>query len=207
MCGYNNMNWGKEDYFQDTAYVSPEVADWIVEKGFVAVALDMLTDGVPDLHVHRTLLGNGIYIVECLTNYYAVPDDLKNATLIVAFEIADGRLLKPPINAADLIADYTAARAVVLGGYAACMMASKDLAEETVSLYRNGNLLRVADTNDVGGNPLKPFIWLANQLLAEGRFLRKGDLVMSGALLATSIAKGDRFKAIGKHFGQAAVSF
>ena len=64
--------------------MSPEVADWIVEKGFVAVALDMLTDGVPDLHVHRTLLGNGIYIVECLTNYYAVPDDLKNATLIVA---------------------------------------------------------------------------------------------------------------------------
>lgn len=126
---------------------------------------------------------------------------------VLAFEIADGRLLKPPINAADLIADYTAARAVVLGGYAACMMASKDLAEETVSLYRNGNLLRVADTNDVGGNPLKPFIWLANQLLAEGHFLRKGDLVMSGALLATSIAKGDRFKAIGKHFGQAAVSF
>lgn len=84
MCGYNNLNWGKEDYFKDTAYVSPELAHWIVEKGFVLAALDMLTDGVPELTTHRTLLGNGIYIVECLTNYYAVPDDLKEATLIVA---------------------------------------------------------------------------------------------------------------------------
>ena len=84
MCGYNNANWGKSDYFQDTAYVSGELAKWIVDKGFVAVALDMLTDGVPELPTHRTLLGNGVYIVECLTNYYEVPDDLKTATLIVA---------------------------------------------------------------------------------------------------------------------------
>lgn len=84
MCGYNNLNWGKPDYFSNTAYVSGELAKWIVENGFVLVALDMQTDGGGVLDTHRTLLSNGIYIAECLTNYYAVPDDLKTAQLIVA---------------------------------------------------------------------------------------------------------------------------
>ena len=44
----------------------------------------MQTDGGGVLDTHRTLLSNGIYIAECLTNYYAVPDDLKTAQLIVA---------------------------------------------------------------------------------------------------------------------------
>lgn len=84
MCGYNNLNWSKPDYFDDVAYVSAELAQWIVDKGFVLAALDMLTDAKGKLDTHLTLLGNGIYIAECLTNYDAVPDDLKTAQLVVA---------------------------------------------------------------------------------------------------------------------------
>ncbi len=84
MCGYNNDNWGKDDYFSDSAYVSPELAQWVVDKGFALVGLDMLTDGLPGLPTHRILLGAGVYILECLTNYEAIPEGTTISTLITA---------------------------------------------------------------------------------------------------------------------------
>ena len=84
MCGYNNAHWSKSDYYENTAFVSPELAQWIVDKGFVLVGLDMLTDGLEGSPCHRIFLNNGVYIAECLTNYYEVPDDLTTAILIVA---------------------------------------------------------------------------------------------------------------------------
>ena len=85
MCGYNNALWGSDEYYSDhTAYVSPELAAWIVEKGFVLVGLDMLTDGLPGFPVHHKLLDNHVYILECLTNYDAIPEGVSIMTLITA---------------------------------------------------------------------------------------------------------------------------
>lgn len=84
MCGYNDYKWTKDDYFKDTAYVSPELAQWVVDKGFVLVGLDMLTDGLPGLPTHKTLLSNGVYILEYLANYDALPEGFSTAFLITA---------------------------------------------------------------------------------------------------------------------------
>lgn len=84
MCGYNNANWGSNEYYTDTAYVSTELAQWIVEKGFSLVGLDMLTDALPGFPVHHTLLDNHVYILECLTNYDAIPEGVSVMTLITA---------------------------------------------------------------------------------------------------------------------------
>lgn len=84
MCGYNNANWGSEEYYTDTAYVSTELAEWIVEKGFALMGLDMLTDGLPGFPVHQVLLNNHVYILECLTNYPAIPEGVSTMTLITA---------------------------------------------------------------------------------------------------------------------------
>ena len=64
--------------------MSPELAQWIVDKGFALVGLDMLTDGLPNLPTHRILLGAGVYILECITNYDAIPDGTSMLTLITA---------------------------------------------------------------------------------------------------------------------------
>lgn len=84
MCGYNDAKWTKESYFQNVAYVSPELAQWIVDKGFVLVGLDMLTDGLPGLPSHKTLLGNSVYILEYLANYDAIPEGMSTSFLVTA---------------------------------------------------------------------------------------------------------------------------
>jgi len=128
--------------------------------------------------------------------------------IALAFELASGRLLTPPGHAADLIADYTAARGIVLGSRTNDMNLIRSLADEAVTLSCNERVVRTGDTTDVLGNPLKPFVWLANQLLVQGCFLKRGDLVMTGALVATTeIEAGDRFAAASEKLGSVEIQF
>jgi 2-oxo-3-hexenedioate decarboxylase/2-keto-4-pentenoate hydratase len=45
---------------------------------------------------------------------------------------------------------------------------------------------------DVLGHPFEALAWLANQLAAQGRVLRAGDLVLTGSIVQTNwVAVGD----------------
>ncbi len=68
--GYTDKNWGKEDYFKVSPYLSVDAAEWMVEKGIAMVAIDFQTDkpGDASFPVHNILLRNEIYILEYLTN-------------------------------------------------------------------------------------------------------------------------------------------
>lgn len=62
--------WGKANYFSDAPYLTEDAAQWIVEKGVILVAIDFQTDKPRDVTypVHKKLLGNGVVIVEYITN-------------------------------------------------------------------------------------------------------------------------------------------
>lgn len=68
--GYTDANWGKEDYFKVSPYLSIDAAEWMVKKEIAMVAIDFQTDkpGDASFPVHNILLSNEIYILEYLTN-------------------------------------------------------------------------------------------------------------------------------------------
>ncbi|MEW6398877.1 MAG: cyclase family protein [Bacillota bacterium] len=75
--GYTTRNWGRRDYFSASPYLTQDAAEWIVRQGFCLVAIDFQTDrpGDASFPVHKTLLGNGVIIVEYLTNVEAITRD------------------------------------------------------------------------------------------------------------------------------------
>lgn len=65
------------DYYTKAPYLAQDLADWLVTNRFRAVGLTNPPDKVEqprhgDAPIHRTLLGNGVLIVENLTNLDAV---------------------------------------------------------------------------------------------------------------------------------------
>ncbi len=66
------------------------------------------------------------------------------------------------------------------------------LADIDVVLYRNGVETGRGVGADAGGHPARALSWLVDQLVAQGRALRAGDLVITGGLAAAvPIEPGD----------------
>ncbi|MCL1928683.1 MAG: cyclase family protein [Treponema sp.] len=68
--GYTDKNWGKEDYFQVSPYLTGESAEWMLGKEICMVAIDFQTDKPGDaaFPVHNTLLSKEVYILEYINN-------------------------------------------------------------------------------------------------------------------------------------------
>ena len=82
--GYTDERYGTPNYFQEAPYLTPDAADWIIEKGFVLVGLDFQTDqpGNKAQPVHNKLLPRDIYILEYICNCHQLPE--KEVFLAVA---------------------------------------------------------------------------------------------------------------------------
>ncbi|MGB9680107.1 MAG: cyclase family protein [Thermoanaerobacteraceae bacterium] len=66
-----NKYWGKEDYFTKFPYLTEELANFLIRKKVKVVGFDTLSPEpveTIDFPIHHMLLGNGIGIVENLTN-------------------------------------------------------------------------------------------------------------------------------------------
>ena len=37
--------------------------------------------------------------------------------------------------------------------------------------------------SDVNGHPVEPMVWIANALLSRGKYLKAGDLVITGSMI------------------------
>ncbi len=76
-----SQHFGTMKYYTDIPYLSEDAARWVVEQGIRLIAMDTpMPDnpkngrGTPnDSPNHKTLLGNGVIIVEYLTNLHEVP--------------------------------------------------------------------------------------------------------------------------------------
>jgi kynurenine formamidase len=80
-----NSDWARrmyntESYYSKAPYLETETAKWLVDQGITAVGLDNPPDAGAtheprpgDCPVHRTLLENGVCLIENLTNIEKIP--------------------------------------------------------------------------------------------------------------------------------------
>jgi len=68
--GYTDNNWGKDDYFSVSPYLTADAAEWMVGKGICMVAIDFQTDkpGDATFPAHNVFLKNDVYILEYISN-------------------------------------------------------------------------------------------------------------------------------------------
>ena len=115
--------------------------------------------------------------------------------VIPALEIIDSRVREWKIKLPDTVADNASSARIVLGGVLTSP-ASIDLRTVGMVMEKNGEVLGTAAGSAVLGHPANAVAWLANKLAAYGIPLRKGEVILSGALTAAApVAAGDFFRA------------
>jgi 2-keto-4-pentenoate hydratase len=144
------------------------------------------------------LAGPGVTTVNALMAIGAV---------LPAIEVVDSRISDWRIRIGDTVADNASSARVVVGSRAVPAM-SIDLCHLGVLFYRNGSPVESGAGAAVLGNPARCVAWLANTLGSLGSGLRRGDVVLSGALhRMVPVRAGDSFRAEFAHLGGVSVSF
>ncbi|OPL08673.1 MAG: 2-keto-4-pentenoate hydratase [delta proteobacterium ML8_F1] len=124
-------------------------------------------------------------------------EDVHRATdyVLASFEIVDSRIRDWQIGLVDTVADNASSGVFVLGTNKVALE-GVDLKAVEMSLYKNGELVNTGNGAAALGDPAYCVAWLANKMHEFGIVLKKGEIILSGALSAALTAeKGDRFRA------------
>lgn len=100
---------------------------------------------------------------------------------VAAIEIVDSRIAEWKISFADTVADNGSSAYFVLGERRAPLQ-GLDLYSCGMVLERNGEVASIGAGAACLGHPLEAAAWLARILASRGSALRKGDIVLTGAL-------------------------
>jgi 2-keto-4-pentenoate hydratase len=115
--------------------------------------------------------------------------------VMAAIEIVDSRIANWKITFADTVADNGSSAFYVLGQERK-PLAGLDLWTCGMALEVNGEVVSLGAGVACLGHPLNAATWLARTLAARGESLRKGDVVLTGALgPMVGIGPGDFVKA------------
>lgn len=136
-------------------------------------------------------------------------EDVINATdyVAAAIEIVDSRITNWKINIIDTIADNASSGRYVISDKKVNPK-DMDLKKVTMKLYKNGEKINEGVGADVLGDPAYAVAWLANTLYEYGVVLKKGEVVLSGAITAALPAEsGEEYKAVFSELGDIAVRF
>ncbi len=113
----------------------------------------------------------------------------------VAIEIVGSRIENWNIKITDTIADNASASHFVLGDEK-IDMSCIDLENCQMKMFKNGDLVSEGTGKACMGNPLNAVIWLAQTMQKNDNPLKKGDIVLSGALgPMTDLIPGDEISA------------
>jgi 2-keto-4-pentenoate hydratase len=124
-----------------------------------------------------------------------------------ALEIIDSRIADWRIKLVDTIADNASSAAVILGPESP-WTGELDLRSVRCHFYLNDELVGTGDGSAVMGDPLEAVGWLARLLIAKGRQLRAGEIVIPGALTgAVAIEQGDTVRATFEGIGSVWCAF
>jgi 2-keto-4-pentenoate hydratase len=127
--------------------------------------------------------------------------------VLPAIEVVDSRIADWRIRLADTVADNASAARVVLGARIT-PVAGLDLRLVGVLFHRNGVPIDSGAGAAVLGNPATCVAWLANRLGVQGAGLRRGDVVLPGALhRMVPVRPGDVFQARFAHLGSVTAQF
>jgi 2-keto-4-pentenoate hydratase len=113
-----------------------------------------------------------------------------------AIEVPDSRYTDfTAVGAAQLIADCACACWYRIGDAVTREWQRDDLVQHAVSAYRNGELAASGRGANVLGDPRIALAWLVNELIAHGRQIAAGDVVMTGTcVVPLTVAPGDRVR-------------
>lgn len=112
-----------------------------------------------------------------------------------AIEIVGSRIENWDIKITDTIADNASSSHFVLGEKPV-ELKDIDLKNCQMQLYLNDEKASEGQGKDCLGNPLNAVLWLAQKMQELNNPLRKGEIILSGALgPMVSISKADRIKA------------
>jgi 2-keto-4-pentenoate hydratase len=139
----------------------------------------------------------------------ASPDDVAAATAsaVAAIEIVDSRIADWRISFADTVADNGSSAFFVLGDEAK-PLAGLDLYTCGMVLEVNGVPASLGAGAACLGHPLEAAAWLARTLAAAGDPLRKGDIVLTGALgPMVTLNPGDHVRAMIGGLGTVSFSY
>jgi len=114
------------------------------------------------------------------------------ATCMPAFELIEDRGADyGDLDAESILTDRCWCAGVVLGAPVTDWQGI-DLAATPVALTWNGEIVDEGIAGDSMGHPFEGLAWTANHLAAQGRALKKGDIVITGSALKTRFpAPGD----------------
>ena len=144
------------------------------------------------------LAGPGVTTADVLTAVSGV---------LPAIEVVDSRIADWRTLPVDTAADNASAGRIVLGGRLT-PVAGIDLRLEGLLLYRNGAPIESAAGAAALGSPARSIAWLANKLGTQGSGLRRGDVVLPGALhRMVPVRAGDYFQAHFAHLGTVTAQF
>lgn len=117
--------------------------------------------------------------------------DVLAATALVypSLEIVDSRIIDWKITIVDTVADNASAGQFVLGPKGVCPR-DVDFELAGVTMRVNGAVESTGTTGASLGNPLHAVAWLARTMFARHSPLRKGDLLLSGALCPMVAVRG-----------------
>lgn len=135
--------------------------------------------------------------------------DVLQATdyIVPALEIVDSRVKDWKITLADTVADNASSGLYVLGD-TKTNVTEVDLKQIGMAFYKNDTLVNTGVGAAALGDPAKCVAWLANKLHTYGIALKKGEVILSGALsAAVPGAAGDTFQAKFADIGEVTVSF
>ena len=127
--------------------------------------------------------------------------------VLAAIEIGDSRIADWRLKLVDSVADNASAARLVLGGRVT-PVSGLDLRLVGMLFYRNGVPIDSGAGAAALGHPARCVAWLANKLSAQGSGLRRGDIVLSGALhRMVPVRPGDVFRAEFAHLGAVSAHF
>lgn len=127
--------------------------------------------------------------------------------IVPSLEIVDSRIKDWQIKLADTVADNASCGLYVLGDQQ-IHVEERDLTKVTMRLLQNGSVINEGSGADVLGHPATCVAWLANKLYEFGGELKKGEIILSGALSAAIVANaGDTFTAEFLDIGSVSVKF
>lgn len=146
---------------------------------------------------------------EDITGRSVTSEDVRKATsyVVPAIEVVDCRGVDWSFNPVESVADNALSGGYLLGD-GRFDVDAVDLADVKTRLYKNDEIVREGRGANVLGDPLLSVAWLAGKLCEHGSALRKGEVVLSGALaMPVPAIKGDEFVADFGDFGRVRARF
>lgn len=110
--------------------------------------------------------------------------------IVPSIEIVCSRIKDWKIKLADTIADNASSGLFLLGDNK-FSIDQVDIIIEEMKLYKNGVMVNQGKGEDASGNPAYCVAWLANKLYEFGVTLKKGEVILSGALSAAVDVKAN----------------